>query len=144
MTALLQLGMPNATGILYGASVTSGPAQDEHAGQNPQLKAPLTRYTVSFAIRAEDVSFSQAPNGRRVARLVIGVKAYGADGAALNWQASREGVELDAVHYESVLKSGIPVTVNLDLPAHTPAQLVTAVYDWDTTRSGTLEIAVNP
>jgi hypothetical protein len=154
ITPLLQLGLPGATGILYGVQVVPGapsasgqaaPASDTApAGQNPQLKGPLTRYSVSFTIHGQDVSFGQASNGGRIAKLLIGVKAYGADGAALNWQATREAVELSAPQYESVLKSGIPVNLDLDLPANTPARLVTAVYDWNTTRSGTLEVPLHP
>ncbi|HTX76859.1 MAG TPA: VWA domain-containing protein [Terracidiphilus sp.] len=147
ITPLLQLGTPDATGILYGAQARPAAAAasgEEPAGQNPQLKGPLTRYTVSFTIRAQDVSFGQASGGAHIAKLLIGVKAYAADGSALNWQATREAVELDAAHYESALKSGIPVTLDIDLPANTPAQLVTAVYDWNTTRSGTLEIPLHP
>jgi VWFA-related protein len=141
---LLQLGLPNATGILYGASAAPGTDPGgEPAGQNAQIKGPLTRYTVSFTIRAQDVSFAQAPNGGRIAKLLIGVKAYGEDGSALNWQANREAVELDAEHHQSVLKSGIPVSLVLDLPANTAAQIVTAVYDWNTNRSGTLEIPLH-
>ncbi len=138
---LLQLGLPNATGIFYG--VTAAPSADhgsEPAGQNARVKGPLTRYTISFTIRAQDVAFGQAPNGGRIANLLIGVKAYGEDGSALNWQATREAVELDAAHYQTMLKSGIPVSLALDLPANTSAQIVTAVYDWNSNRPGTLEI----
>jgi VWFA-related protein len=147
---LLQLGMPSATGIFYGARVEgkSGnepPTSDTGpAGQNPQLKGPLTRYTVSLTIRAQDVSFGQAPNGERIAKLLIGIKAYGKDGAALNWQASQEAAEISPTEYASFLKTGVPVSIDLDLPANTPAKLVTAVYDWNTNRSGTLEIPLHP
>jgi VWFA-related protein len=137
---LLQLGLPNATGIFYG--VTAAPSADhgsEPAGQNARVKGPLTRYTISFTIRAQDVAFGQAPDGDRIAKLLIGVKAYGEDGSALNWQAHSEAAELDAAHYQSVLKSGIPVSLALDLPANASAQIVTAVYDWNTNLSGTLE-----
>ena len=182
ITPLLQLGLPAATGILYGVHSepanqesgvpqvsplrpgnepptadngvpqvprTSGPGSDASsaatpAGQNPQLKGPLARYSISFTIRAQDVSFGQATTGDRIAKLLVGVKAYGADGAALNWQATREAVQLTPAQYESVLQSGIPVSIDLDLPANTPAQLVTAIYDWNTTRSGTLEIPLRP
>ena len=55
---LLQLGIPNATGIYYGAGAThqcsDRTTAPETAGQNPQLNGPLTRYTVSFTIRAQD------------------------------------------------------------------------------------------
>ncbi len=150
ITPLLQPGLPVATGIYYGARVEQKPggapsASDAApAGQNPQLKGPLTRYTVSFTIRAQDVSFAETPNGGRIAKLLVGVKAYGKDGAALNWQASREAAELTPDEYAILLKNGIPVTIDLDLPADTPVQLVTAVYDWNTTRSGTLEIPFHP
>lgn len=149
LAALLQLGMPAATGILYGVSAVPGTGQDtdqgtepgsEAAGQNPQVKGPLTRYTLSFTVRAQDVFFGQAPDGGRIAKLLIGVKAYGKDGSALNWQANREALQLDAAHYQAVLQSGIPITLALDLPANTPAQFVTAVYDWNSNKSGTLEI----
>jgi VWFA-related protein len=141
---LLQLGLPNATGILYGAS--AAPSTDhggEPAGQNPQVKGPLTRYTVSFTIRAQDVSFGQAPNGERIVKLLIGVKAYGDDGSALKWRANREAAHLSPAQYASIVKTGLPVTLDLDLPANTSAQLVTAVYDWNTNRSGTLEIPLH-
>jgi VWFA-related protein len=138
---LLKLGLPNATGILYGAS--GAPSTDhssEPAGQNAQVTGPLTRYTVSFTIRAEDVFFGQAPNGERIANLLIGIKAYAEDGSALNWQATREAAQLSPAQYASITKTGLPVSLDLDLPANTSAQLVTAVYDWNTNRSGTLEI----
>lgn len=143
---LLQMGLPGATGILYGARVASlpRPAQSAPAGQNPELKGPLTHYGVSFTIRTQDVSFSEARRGKRIAKLLIGVKAYGEDGTALNWQAVRDAVELDDTHYQSELKSGIPVEVEIDLPANPHVRLVTAVYDWNTTRSGTLEIPIRP
>ena len=145
ITPLLQLGLPSATGIYYGARVAPGSDQEgAPIGQNPQLKGPVKRYVISFTIRAQDVSFGQAASGEHIAKLLVGVKAYGADGAALNWQATREAVELSAAQYESILKSGIPITLDLDLPANTPAQLVTAVYDWNSDRSGTLELPVRP
>jgi VWFA-related protein len=144
IAALLQFGLPNATGILYGASAAPSTEQgSEPAGQNAQIKGPLTRYTISFTVRAQDIEFGQGQNGRRIAKLVIGVKAYGGDGSALNWQASREAVELDDAHYQSALKSGIPISIALDLPANASGQIVTAVYDWNTNRSGTLEIPLH-
>jgi VWFA-related protein len=142
---LLQYGLPNATAILYGASVTPGAAQDSSpAGQNLQLKGPLSRYAVSFTIRAQDVSFGRAPNGDRILRLLVGVKAYGKNGAALNWQALQDAADLTPGEYASVLKTGLPFTVDLDLPPDTPAELVTAVYDWNTARAGTLEVPLHP
>ncbi len=149
---LLRLGLPSATGIFYGATIAIAPAPDDKsaseqsasAGQNEDLKGPLTRYAVSLNVRAQDISFIQTPNGTRVAKLLIGVKAYGRNGAALNWQANRQVAQLTPEQYASILKNGLPIKLDIDLPANTPAQIVTAVYDWDTSRSGSLEIPVHP
>jgi VWFA-related protein len=141
LAPLLQLGLPNATGILYGASAAPRPEHgSEPAGQNAQVKGPLTRYTISFNLRAQDIEFSQASNGERIAKLLIGVKAYDEKGSALNWQATREAAELSPTQYASMIETGLPLTVDLDVPANASAHLVTAVYDWSTNRSGTLEI----
>ncbi|MBS1802707.1 MAG: VWA domain-containing protein [Acidobacteria bacterium] len=142
ITPILKLGMPAASGILYGARIepASAAKSAEPAGQNPNLKGPHTRYAVSFTIRTQDVSFNQAPSGKRIAKLLVGIKAYGEDGSALNWLATREAIELDAARYESLLKTGIPITLEIDLPVNTKARVVTAVYDWNTARSGSLEI----
>lgn len=147
---LLRFGIPSATGVLYGATVAqkteSNPSNSDAApaGQNPQLKGPLTRYTISLTIRAQDISFLQAANGERVAKLLIGVKAYANDGSALNWQASREAAQVSPAQYAKIVDTGLPVSIDLDLPANTPARIVTAVYDWNTDRSGTLELPLHP
>ena len=146
ISPMLQLGMPAATGILYGASIApdSKSGSTEQAGQNSDLKGPHIRYAASFTIRGQDISFSQAPSGKRIAKLLVGVKAYGEDSSALNWLAAREAIEVDTAHYELLLKNGIPITLEIDLPANTKARLVTAVYDWNTARSGSLELQLQP
>ncbi len=142
---LLQLGLPNATGIFYGATVAPSADRGSIAvGQNAQVKGPLTRYAISFTIRAEDIAFDQASDGTRIAKLVVGVKAYGLDGSALNWLASRETSELSRDEFASIAKTGLSLTIDLDLPANTPAHIVTAVYDSVNGRAGTLEIPIRP
>lgn len=94
--------------------------------------------------RTIPIFFGQAPNGERIANLLIGVKAYGTDGTALNWQATREATELSPTEYASIIKTGIPVSMDIDLPANTLARVVTAVYDTNTDRSGTLVVPLHP
>jgi hypothetical protein len=145
ISQLLGLGLPSATGILYGVrAVPSAQRGSETAGLNRNLSGDLTRYSVQFTIRAQDVAFSQDQSGRRFAKLVIGLKAYSQDGVALDWRATGESIELTPPQYESVAKSGIPVRLDLDLPAAAAAHLITAVYDSNSGRAGTVEIPIHP
>jgi hypothetical protein len=43
-----------------------------------------------------------------------------------------------------VIKSGIPITLDIDVPANARARLVSAEHDWNTARSGTLEVSLAP
>ena len=150
IASLLQAGLPSATGILYGLNIQRRPesdvqaSHDPSAGQNPNLSGPLAHVSISFTIRAQDIEFGQAPNEERVAKLLVGVKAYGKDGAALNWQAGREAFRLDHAQYQAALQTGIPVSVALDLPASASGEIVTAVCDFNTSRCGSLETQLEP
>jgi len=144
LAPLLVFGLPPASGVLYGvqaAPSTPQPAPDAAlAGDNPRLKRPLTRYRVDFVLRAEDVILKLNPQGGRTGRILVGLKAYGGDGNAVNWQQSMETLNVNAAAYESVQKTGIPAHFEIDLPANTALHLVTAVYDWNSGKAGSLEI----
>ena len=144
LTPLLQFGLPPATGILYGVRAERSNAQPTSAepfdGQNPNLKGPLTRYTVDFVIRSQDLAFSASPDGERTARFLLGLKAFGRDGSALNWEANEESLSIKADQLESLRTSGIPEHLTIDLPSTGDIHLLTAVYDLDGGSAGTLEI----
>ena len=110
------------------------------AGQNPNLKGPLTRYRVDFIIRSQDLTFSANPGGERTARFLLGLKAFGRDGSALNWEANEESLSIKPDQLESLRTSGIPEHLTIDLPSTGEMQLLTAVYDLDGGSAGTLEI----
>jgi len=147
LSSLLQLGMPGATGVLYGVSAApaaSQPATDASpAGQNPNIKGPLTRYKVDFIIRAQDIAMDPDTKGRRSGKILIGLKAYDRDGNALNWEGNIETLDLSAQEYGSILKTGVPVHMEIDLPANTDIHLLTGVYDWNNGKAGTLEIPIH-
>jgi len=146
LAPLLVFGLPPASGVLYGvqaAPSTPQPAPDAAlAGDNPRLKRPLTRYRVDFVMRAEDVILKLTPQGGRTGRILVGLKAYGGDGNAVNWQESMETLNVNAAAYEAVQKTGIPAHFEFDLPANTALHLVTAVFDWNSGKAGSLEISV--
>jgi VWFA-related protein len=146
--ALLVFGMPGASGVLYGvraAPVTPQPAPDAtHAGENLGLKSPLTRYGVDFIVRAQDVGLQPNPQGGRSGKILIGLKAFDRDGSRINWEGNMEKLDMNADDYEALQKTGIPAHLEIDLPSNMDFHLVTAVYDWNTGKAGTLEIPLHP
>ena len=147
LAPLLQSGMPSATGILYGVRVAPAatqPAPDaKRAGQNEKVNPPLTRFDVDLIVRAEDVVLQSSPGGGRSGRILVGLKAYDHDGNALNWEGDSENLEISPDQYSTVQEKGLPAHLEIDLPSNTNVHLVTAVYDFDSGKAGTLEIPVS-
>jgi hypothetical protein len=141
LSDLLGYGLPAATGILYGVDVKedSNPLAQSRAGDNPALQGPLKRYHIDFTIRATDVELTPDGHGSRSGRLIVGLKAYDRDGLAANWEATDETLSVKESEYLGALKNGVPVHLVIDLPANADQHLVTAVYDWNSGRAGTLE-----
>jgi len=146
LAPLLQLGLPGATGILYG--VRAGPTAvqpspgEARAGQNPNLKGPVTRYTVDFFVRGQDLVLKPNSQGGRSCKFMLGLRAYGHDANALNWEGDVESFDFQPDQYDAVQRNGIPAHLNIDLPTAGDIHLVTAVYDLDSGMAGTLEIPV--
>ena len=144
LAPLLQLGLPGATGILYGVRAEAAAVQPSsggaRAGQNPNLKGPVTRYTVDFVVRGQDLVLKPNPQGDWSGNFLLGLKAYDHDGNALNWEGDVESLDIQPDQYDSVQRNGIPARLNIDLPTARDIHLVTAVYDLDSGMAGTLEI----
>jgi hypothetical protein len=101
------------------------------------------RYTVDFVIRAQDLAHATNVEQEKSGRFLLGLKAYDGSGNALNWVADEETLQLSADQYDSVRENGIPAHLDIDLPAAGDIQLVTAVYDLESGKAGTLEISVD-
>jgi VWFA-related protein len=148
LSALLELGLPGATGVLYGVSAKPSAAQpspdETFAGQNANLKGPVTRYTVNFLIRSQDLTLNSIPQGGRGGKFLLGLKAYDHDGNALNWQGDVETLAIKPDEYDSIRKSGISAHLKIDLPTTAEIRLVTAVYDLNSGQAGTQEISLGP
>jgi hypothetical protein len=146
LAPLLHYGLPAASGVLFGAqaTVTNQKSPDgKTAGENSALKGPVARHVVEFIIRAGDVTWQTTANGNRSCRILVGLKAYDRDGNAVNWQGGVETIEVSATEYGSLQKKGIQAHLEIDLP-HGDFRLVTAVYDWNSGKAGTLELPVQP
>ena len=143
---LLKLGLPSATGILYGVRVAPAAAQPAAdaalAGQNSKLKSPLTRYSVNFFIRGSDLALESNPQGERTGKIELGLTAYDQVGNAVNWDGVTQAMNLRPDEFAAMQKSGVPAPMEIDLPSDA-AYLVTGVYDWGTGKTGTLEVPLH-
>lgn len=110
------------------------------AGQNPNLQDPITRYTVHFFIRGQDLVLNQNSHSDRSAKFLLGLKGYDRDGKALNWEGNEETVDIKPEELDLIRKNGIPASLNIDVPTAGIIHLVTAVYDRNSGMAGTLEI----
>ncbi len=144
LAPLLRLGLPGAAGVLYGVGAEPAAVQpssgEARAGQNANLQDPVTRYTVNFVIRAQDVALNPNSQGGKSGKLLLGVKAFDRAGNALNWAGDVEMLDMTPDQYDSLRANGIHAHLDIDLPPVDGIQLVTAVYDFDSGQAGTLQI----
>jgi hypothetical protein len=144
---LLKRGLPSATQILYGVRVVPvnpQPAPNAtHAGKNPKLTCPCTRYSVDYMIRWTDVALEKQGDNIRQGKISVGLMAYDRDGNAVNWAGAIQGMNLQPDVFTAIQKSCIPSHMEIDLP-NTGVYLETGVYDWGTGKAGTLEVPLNP
>lgn len=144
---LLKLGLPSETEILYGVRIeplTPQPAPGSaKAGFNPELKGPTVRYGIDFMVRWTDVKLSPEADGAVRGKIEAGLLAYEKTGKAVNWEGGTQEMNIRPDTLEAIKRSGIPVHMELDLPANQNILLKTGIYDWETGHAGTLGIPVN-
>ena len=142
---LLGYGLPSATQLVYGVRVLPASPQPgakaERAGGNTALTGQLTRYTIDFMIRWTDVDLDTTSKGTYAGKIQAGAIAYDRDGKPLNWIGTKQLMNLNAETYAAVQRSGVPASLQLDLPAGA-VYLQTGIYDWGSKRVGTLQVPV--
>ena len=146
LQSLMVRGMPSSTQILYGVKVVAADPQPAanapRAGRNKKLTGPTRRYSVDFLIDAKMVHLEPTPKGTHSGQVQVELLAYDHDGKALNWAGGTLRMDLDAATYADTLKSGLKGHAEIDVP-DTDVYLATGVYDAETGKAGTLEVALN-
>jgi VWFA-related protein len=144
---LLQLmgrNLPDYTQILYKLLVQPSnpqpPADAPRAGSNSEIKGPITRYGVDFAVSAEDLSLKQAPDAVRHGAIEIMLVAYDREGKPLNLVVARSEIQIPAKDYPNVQKGGLQIHKEIDIPKGENAFLRTGVYDLKSNNAGTLGV----
>jgi hypothetical protein len=141
---LMLMGLPNANEILYGIRVL--PAAQQPApgapptGKNEKLKGPFRRIAVDFFIRWSDLKFTPGPGDTHKANIQVEVLAYDRNGSALNWMGGTLLMKLSPDTWVTVQKSGVPTHLEIDVPRDQDVVLSTGVYDYSSSRAGTLQV----
>jgi VWFA-related protein len=150
MVAAVQRGAPPMSEILFKVRVL--PADDPAAkGIQPSpgpagtatasLKPPIKRYFIDYAVDARPFAFTSTPDGIHRARLDFAVIAYDPDGTRLNYVERGAGLNLSDDTYNRVMRSGLPLHQEIDLPSGR-IYLRVVVEDLNNTRIGATEIPI--
>ena len=139
---LMGRNMPDYTQILYKVMVQPSnpqPAADApRAGSNSEIKGPITRYGVDFAVAAEDLRLDQTPDAVRHGAIEVMLVAYDSEGKPLNFVVGRSEIQIPAKDYPNVQRGGLQIHKEIDIPRGDHAFLRTGVYDLKSNNAGTL------
>lgn len=143
---LMLMGLPNANEILYAVKVLPAAQQPAPgapmAGKNDKLKGPFRRISVDFFIRWSDLRFAPESGDTHKADLQVELLAYDRNGSPLNWNGGTLLMKLKPDTWASIQKSGVPTHLEIDVPRDQDVVLSTGVYDYGSSRAGTLQVDV--
>jgi hypothetical protein len=147
MAAMLP-GAPPATQIWFKARVLPATdplfkdvkMSDEPAGEAAStLKGPLRRYIVDVKVDAHWLSFEKTPEGSHKGAVEFVLAAYDSNSRRVNHVDKGFQLNIKPDQYGSVISSGIPVRLTIDLPPGEFALRI-AVHDLAAGRAGSLEV----
>jgi VWFA-related protein len=142
---LMQFGMPEFDQIAYRVQVTpeQPPAPGaRRAGANADLRGPVTRYRVDFAIPMESLKLMAEEDGTHRGMLELMVVAYEKNGTPVNFAVSQNEVKLPATLLESGKGVEIHARQEIDVPAG-DVYLRAGLYERASGNVGTIEVPLS-
>jgi hypothetical protein len=141
--ALMGRNLPDLAQVIYEIKVSplnpQPPADAPHIGGNLELKGPVTRYGVDFAISAPDLKLDLTPDGGRHGHIEVMLVAYDREGKPLNLVETDTKLILPPKVYADVLKVGLQIHKEIDVPKQ-DVYLRTGIYDLGSDAAGTLGV----
>ncbi|ABF43012.1 hypothetical protein Acid345_4012 [Candidatus Koribacter versatilis Ellin345] len=141
---LVGFAVPDVAQILYKLRVLPSspqPAVDATpAGSNRDLKGPVTRYDVDFAVAPDDLKYDIGPDGTRHGDVEVKLVAYDSSGKPVNMVSGRKAMSLDPQTYATLQKVGLQIHEQIDVPSKGDFHLRTGIYDLKSSNAGTLGI----
>jgi VWFA-related protein len=140
---LMDHGTPDSTAIVYTMRVLPASPQPDanakQAGDNGNLKRPVTRYSATFTVSADHLTLDPAADGVRHGNIEVTLLGYDRDGKPLNWMVRMLQLTLPPDRYAAVQAKGLSFSLEIDIPA-ADVYLRSGIYDQASSRAGTLEI----
>jgi VWFA-related protein len=140
LSPYLRPGLPDSTQIPFSMHIThSASAASAVAGDNANLKGPMTRYKVDFLIPAKSLQYAESAAGIRMVQLESGLLVFNAKGEPLNWILRHVNLRLDPARYALAQTAGVNLYLEIDAP-QTATILRGGIYDLNAQLTGTLQI----
>jgi VWFA-related protein len=130
--------LPASDPLLQGAKLTSGPV----GAMAATMKGPLRRYVIDLVVDLHGLAFKVTPDGTHQAYAQFAEVAYDKDGNTVNSLEHSFQLAIRADRYDSIMASGLPVRLELDLPEGR-GSLRLAINDLQSDRTGSLEIPIS-
>ena len=138
---LMGRNLPDYTQILYKVLVQPTNPQPAagapRAGSNAELKGPITRYGVDFAVSVGDLRIELGPDGIRHGNIEIILIAYDREGEPLNLVVARSEIRIPSKDYANLQQGGLQIHKEIDVPQR-DVFLRTGIYDLRSASAGTL------
>ena len=129
--------LPSNDPAVKDAKLTPGPAGDKAK----DLKGPVIRYVLDFAVDPHSFTFTTTPDGVRHAHIETAVVAYDSRGKRINGVDRGMGYNLTPPLYQQIMHSGLPIHQEIDLPEGS-VYLRMVVHDRGSTNVGSTEISL--
>jgi VWFA-related protein len=143
---LVGFGMPDFAQILYKIRVlptNPQPAPDaSRAGINTELKGPMVRYGLDFAVSVHDLWLQTSPDGVRRGNIEVTFVAYDRTGKPLNLVSDSRKIALQPQVYAALQQKGLQLHGEIDVPEG-DVYLRTGIYDLNSSKVGTLGIPLS-
>jgi len=150
-------GMPDSTELSVALRVQRGTTRAEdpslriqnqsspnldQAGDNPNLKGALTRYSVDFVVAAKGLQLGSASDGSHHGRIEATLVVYDRQGKALNWSIRQVNLDMDPARFALVQANGVNFNLQIDA-TDAAATIRGGVIDLASNWVGTLEIPLS-
>lgn len=123
--------------ILVKPTIPQPGANAEHIGLNKQMKGPLTRYGIDFAVAADDLRLDAGALRRGAIEVML--VAYDTEGNLLNAVVGRSEIQIPENDYATVEQGGLQIHKEIDVP-NDVAFLRAGIYDFKSNNVGTLGV----
>jgi VWFA-related protein len=146
MDASMGRGVPTSSQILFTVGVlpvsdTVNPPDMKVQGMlDPKLTGkPLRRYRFSFSMPGQQVTVTDAPEGKHKAALVFDLASYDVYGKLITKLSQSLNIQLTTEQYKALQTKPVQVTQDLDLPVGEQFVRV-GILDANSDKVGTVEI----